>query len=219
MNENFFSLIESHLPADRSQCCIETLHGVSYSWDDLERGVAQIANLLTSLKLRPGSRVAAQVEKSPEALLLYLATLRAGYVFLPLNTAYREAEAAYFFDNAGPALIVCDPANRDWVARVSGETCHARVLTLSGTDLIAGKANGSKVLTNFFGGNPDNRSGIRVAAKNLDGDVNADIVVGDGSGNGSQVTGYLGKNFAGGAAPQAIGFSAFAGFTGGVFVG
>ena len=94
-----------------------------------------------------------------------------------------------------------------------------RVLTLSGTDLIAGKANGSKVLTNFFGGNPDNRSGIRVAAKNLDGDVNADIVVGDGSGNGSQVTGYLGKNFGGGAAPQAIGFSAFAGFTGGVFVG
>lgn len=131
MNENFFSLIESHLPADRAQTCIETLHGVAYTWDDLERGVAQIANLLTSLQLPAGSRIAAQVEKSPEALLLYLATLRAGYVFLPLNTAYREAEAAYFFENAGPALIVCDPAHLEWVSRVAADTCRARVLTLN----------------------------------------------------------------------------------------
>ncbi len=131
MNENFFALLESHFPADRSQCGIETLHGVHYTWDDLERGTAQIANLLASLKLPPGARVAAQVEKSPEALLLYLATLRAGYVFLPLNTAYREAEAGYFFDNAGPSLIVCDPANLAWVSRVARETCRAIVLTLA----------------------------------------------------------------------------------------
>ena len=131
MNENFFALLESHFPADRSQFCIETLHGVHYTWDDLERGAAQIANLLVTLKLPPGARIAAQVEKSPEALLLYLATLRAGYVFLPLNTAYREAEAAYFFDNAGPSLIVCDPANLDWVSRVAHETCRAIVLTLA----------------------------------------------------------------------------------------
>lgn len=131
MNENFFALLESHFPADRSQICIETLNGVEYTWDDLERGTAQIANLLVSLKMPPGARIASQVEKSPEALLLYLATLRAGYVFLPLNTAYREAEAAYFFDNAGPSLIVCDPANLEWVSRVARDTCRAVVLTLA----------------------------------------------------------------------------------------
>jgi hypothetical protein len=94
-----------------------------------------------------------------------------------------------------------------------------RVLTLSGSDLITGKANNAQALTNFFGGNPDNRSGIRVAAKNLDGDLNADLVVGDGSGNGSRVTAYLGKNFSGGSAPPEFGFDSFSGFSGGVFVG
>ena len=109
MNANFYALLESHFPADRNEVCIQTLHGLAYTWGDIDRGTAQIANLLVSLRLPPGSRVAAQVEKSPEALLLYLATLRAGYIFLPLNTAYREAEAGYFFENAGPAVIVCDP--------------------------------------------------------------------------------------------------------------
>jgi malonyl-CoA/methylmalonyl-CoA synthetase len=131
MNENFYALLESHFPGDRSQVCIETLHGVAYTWDDIDRGTAQIANLLASFQLPAGSRIAAQVEKSPEALLLYLATLRAGYIFLPLNTAYREAEAGYFFENAGPAVIVCDPAQSEWVARVSAATCRARVLTLA----------------------------------------------------------------------------------------
>ncbi|OAI43456.1 malonyl-CoA synthase [Verrucomicrobia bacterium SCGC AG-212-E04] len=131
MNENFFALLESHFPANRDLLCIESVDGVNYTWNDLERGTAQIANLLEAFQLPPGSRVAAQVEKSPEALLLYLATLRAGYVFLPLNTAYREVEAAYFFDNAGPALIVCDPENLSWVSRVAAETCRAIVLTLS----------------------------------------------------------------------------------------
>ncbi len=59
---------------------------------------------------RPGDRVAVQVEKSPEAIFLYLACLRAGAVFLPLNTAYTLAELGYFFGDAEPRLVVCDPA-------------------------------------------------------------------------------------------------------------
>jgi malonyl-CoA/methylmalonyl-CoA synthetase len=131
MNENFYTLLESHFPPDRSEICIETLHDVAYTWDDIDRGTAQIANLLESFGLPPGARIAVQVEKSPEALLLYLATLRAGHIFLPLNTAYREAEAGYFFENAGPSVIVCDPAQVEWVSRVSAATCRARVLTLA----------------------------------------------------------------------------------------
>ncbi len=94
-----------------------------------------------------------------------------------------------------------------------------RVFTLSGADLITGLAGNSKAITNFFGGNPDNRSGIRVSAKNLDNDLRADVVVGDGAGNGSRVSAYFGKDFVGGVAPVALGFDAFPGFTGGVFVG
>jgi hypothetical protein len=95
-----------------------------------------------------------------------------------------------------------------------------RVLTLSGVDLIAGKANtGSQVLANFFAGDVNNRGGIRVAAKDLDGDQFADLVVGSGQNAGSRVTSYLGKNFSGGDAPENFAFDAFSGFTGGVFVG
>ena len=78
-----------------------------------------MANLLASLRLPEGARVAVQAEKSPEALLLYLATLRAGLVYLPLNTAYREAEIEYFLENAEPAVVVCSSKNREWVRRAA----------------------------------------------------------------------------------------------------
>jgi hypothetical protein len=92
-----------------------------------------------------------------------------------------------------------------------------RVLALDGVDLLAGQADQSQILGNFFAGNPNNRSGVRVAVKNLDGDNRADLVVGDAS--GSQVTGYLGINFTGGEPAQQFGFESFPGFAGGVFVG
>src|SRR5262249_60289956 len=94
-----------------------------------------------------------------------------------------------------------------------------RLLALAGAALLAGQSDGSRRLANFFAGNVENRGGIRVAAKNLDGDAKADLVVGDGTGAGSRVTAYLGKDFAGGSAPEAFAFDAFPGFTTGVFVG
>ena len=63
--------------------------------------------------VKPGDRVAVQVEKSPEALLLYLGCARAGAVFLPLNTAYTLGRARLFHRRCRAALIVCDPARRD----------------------------------------------------------------------------------------------------------
>ena len=106
--------------------------------------------------------------------------------------------------------------DRDSAATKGG---RPRVLTLSGRDLIDGRGNGSRVLTNFFGGDAGNRGGIRVAVKDLDNDARADLVVGAGAGGGSRVTGYPGRNFAGGAAPELFGFDAFVAHTGGVFVG
>ncbi|AOZ07388.1 malonate--CoA ligase [Cupriavidus malaysiensis] len=130
MNANLFALFESRFPADRSACCIETHDGLYYSWDDLDRATAKLANLLASLQLPEGSRVAVQVEKSPEALFLYLATLRAGYVYLPLNTAYQEAEIDYFLGNAEPAVVVCSSANFHWVSKLAFRHGSAKVFTL-----------------------------------------------------------------------------------------
>ena len=83
-----------------------------YAYADLDRESARLANALVALGVQPGDRVAVQVEKSATNLLLYLATVRAGAVYLPLNTAYTLAELAYFIGDAEPALVVCDPAAR-----------------------------------------------------------------------------------------------------------
>ncbi|HVL77433.1 MAG TPA: malonyl-CoA synthase [Noviherbaspirillum sp.] len=130
MNANLYDLFASRFPADRNTCCIETHDGLYYSWNDLDRASAKLANLLAGLKLPPDARVAVQVEKSPEALLLYLATLRAGLVYLPLNTAYRAAEIEYFIDNAEPAVVVCSPQNFGWVSQLAFKAGVKHVFTL-----------------------------------------------------------------------------------------
>jgi malonyl-CoA/methylmalonyl-CoA synthetase len=127
---NLYHLFASHFPIDRSLAAIETPDGSTFSWHDLERESARLANLLASLDLPDGARVAVQVEKSPQALFLYLATLRAGLVYLPLNTAYREAEVEYFVGNAEPAAVVCDPKQREWVGRIADAAGARRVFTL-----------------------------------------------------------------------------------------
>ena len=89
-----------------------------------------MANLLQALELPAGSRVAVQVEKSVEALMLYLATLRCGHVFLPLNTAYQSGEIEYFIGNAEPAVVVCSPANFGWVSKIAFKAGTRHVFTL-----------------------------------------------------------------------------------------
>ncbi len=87
--------------------------GETISYDAFLRLSGQMANALTAMGLEPGDRLAAQVEKSPEALALYAACARAGIVFLPLNTAYTVDELTYFVADSGAKLVVCDPANHD----------------------------------------------------------------------------------------------------------
>ncbi|HCW18284.1 MAG TPA: malonyl-CoA synthase, partial [Achromobacter sp.] len=128
-NANLYAVLQGGFPKDRSKVALET-PDLEYTWDDIDRATACLANLLTSLDLPDGARVAVQVEKSPEALLLYLATLRAGLVYLPLNTAYREAEIEYFLGNAEPAVVVCASKNHDWVQRAADKAGCAHVYTL-----------------------------------------------------------------------------------------
>lgn len=127
---NLYAALRSAFPKDLSSCAVETDSGLLYSWRDLERGSAMIANLMASLKLPSGSRIAVQVDKSVEALMLYLATLRAGYVFLPLNTAYQQAEIEYFIGNAEPAVVVCTPAHFSWVSKIAFKAGTPWVFTL-----------------------------------------------------------------------------------------
>jgi malonyl-CoA/methylmalonyl-CoA synthetase len=133
-NHNLFAALRAAFPADLDATAVETVGGahagLRYSWRDLDRASAMMANLLDSLNLPTGSRIAVQVEKSVEALVLYLATLRAGHVFLPLNTAYQAGEIEYFIGNAEPAVVVCSKGNFGWVSKIAFKAGTRHVYTL-----------------------------------------------------------------------------------------
>jgi len=128
---NLYAHLRLAFPGDLECTAIETDTGQCYSWRDLDRGTAMLANLLQSLALPAGARIAAQVDKSVEALMLYLATLRAGYIFLPLNTAYHSAEIDYFIGNAEPAVVVCSAQNFGWVSTLAFNAGTRWVFTLN----------------------------------------------------------------------------------------
>ncbi|HET6468116.1 MAG TPA: malonyl-CoA synthase [Geminicoccaceae bacterium] len=109
MSENLFETFRRRFPADRSRLFLERHDGTTLSYGDLADLSGRLAHVLQALGIRPGDRVAAQIEKSAEALMLYLASLRAGAVYLPLNTAYTPAELRYFLRDAEPTLFVCRP--------------------------------------------------------------------------------------------------------------
>jgi malonyl-CoA/methylmalonyl-CoA synthetase len=132
--ENLFAALRSAFPADLDATAIETADTPAplyYTWRDLERGTARLANLIGSLGLPPDSRIAVQTEKSVESLMLYLAVLRAGHVVLPLNIAYQQAEVAYFIGDAEPAMVVCAGRNFGWVSQVAFLAGSRHVYTLN----------------------------------------------------------------------------------------
>ncbi len=129
-HQNLFAALRAAFPKDLDAIAVETDSGLAYSWRDLDRATAMMANLLQALSLPEGSRIAVQVEKSVEAMMFYLATLRAGHVFLPLNTGYQSAEIEYFIGNAEPAVVVCGSKNFGWVSKIAFKAGTRNVFTL-----------------------------------------------------------------------------------------
>jgi len=119
-----------HRHADKELLC--TNDGRSWRYAEIGDKSAQIAHCLTALGITPGDRISVQVEKSPEMLCLYLACLRAGFVFHPLNMAYTPGELEYFLNNAEPAVVVCDPKNEAAIKQIAEAAGAQYVLTLDG---------------------------------------------------------------------------------------
>jgi malonyl-CoA/methylmalonyl-CoA synthetase len=111
---NLYAFLASRFTATLDSVCLELEDGRCYTYRELDAEAARYANLLASLGLKPGDRVAAQIDKSAENVFLYLGCLRAGLVYLPLNTAYQAGEIAYFVSDAEPRAAFCRPEARDW---------------------------------------------------------------------------------------------------------
>ncbi|RAI33364.1 malonate--CoA ligase [Rhodoplanes serenus] len=135
MSGSLFALVRSRIPSV-GKTLIETPAGETLTYADMLARTGRLANALVKRGVAPGDRVAVQVEKSPDNLMLFLAVARAGAVYLPLNTAYTTHEVDYFVGDAEPRLVVCDPARRDALAPVA--EAHGATL-----DTLAADGSGS----------------------------------------------------------------------------
>lgn len=128
---NLYQALRSVFPADLDGTVLETDNGLVYTWSDLERGSAKLANFLQSLDVPPGARVLVQVDPSVEALMLYLASLRTGLVFVPLDMACQGAEVASVIGDAQPTVVVCNASHFGWLSKLAFQAGTAWVFTLN----------------------------------------------------------------------------------------
>ncbi|WP_294229604.1 AMP-binding protein [uncultured Shimia sp.] len=106
--------------------------GTALRYDAFLKRAAQLAHVLKNAGVQPGDRIVVQAPKLSDTIALYAASVQAGAVYLPLNTAYTEAELGYFIEDADPSLIVCDAKNEAAINMlISGRATP--VLTLGGS--------------------------------------------------------------------------------------
>lgn len=108
-NKNFFETLVGASRRDPTRWCLTLPGDEVFTYGDLDHISAKMAGALLSAGAKPGDRVAVQVEKSPENVWLYLGAMRAGLIYVPLNTAYTPAEIDYFLNDASPSVFVCAP--------------------------------------------------------------------------------------------------------------
>jgi len=132
---NLYDLLAAGFPADRDKPAFLLSDGGAVSYRDLEAGVAGLAGYLVAQGVEPGDRVGLQAEKSVEGVIIYLAVLKAGAVFLPLNSAYTPAEVDYFVGDAEPRLFITDP--EAFVAQAQGAEPLAAAVPRADDDLAS----------------------------------------------------------------------------------
>ena len=135
MSANLYDLLAARFPTDRSRPCFLLSDGSAISYGALEAGAAQVAGRLRAEGVKPGDRVALQAEKSAEVIMIYLGVLKAGAVFLPLNSAYTSAEVDYFLGDAEPKVFVTDPPA--WVAEARHHPAMVETIPREAADLAS----------------------------------------------------------------------------------
>lgn len=130
MSENLFELLSAAMLRDPARPCIEGADGARLAYGEVDRLARQFTTYLQGAGVKPGDRVAAQIDKSPANIALYLGTLGAGAVYVPLNPAYTATELAHFLGDAGPRLFFCPPSRIDELAGVAESAGVEQVMAL-----------------------------------------------------------------------------------------
>ncbi|WP_428408231.1 AMP-binding protein [Hyphococcus sp.] len=129
-NENFFAALQGAYTAQPERPLLTLPGGRRISYGEIDALSAKMAGALLMHDAKPGGRIVVQVEKSPENVALYLGAMRAGLVYVPLNTAYTPEEVSYFLGDAEPKIFVCAPDKEQPLAPVAKEQGVAHVLTM-----------------------------------------------------------------------------------------
>jgi len=137
-NENLFEIFFSHFPEDLGKTLLVTPEGHEHSYADAIDDSGRMARCLSDLGLKAGDRVTVQVKKSPEAVWLYLACLRGGFVYHPLNMDYQLDELVFFVNNAKPSVVVCDPCKKPLFDELLRDSeCQVMTLDAEGDGTLA----------------------------------------------------------------------------------
>ena len=147
MENHLFNLVRSKI-IDPTTPFMTLPNGTAMTYGELEMATARYANAIAGLGVKPGDRVAVQMEKSPAVIFIYLACVRAGAVFLPLNTGYTLNELDYFISDSGAALIVCDPESQEGLSKLAAT--HGARLETHGRDSSGSLAEKAAAASNDF---------------------------------------------------------------------
>ena len=129
-DQNAYAAFASRFSAHLQRRFVQSFDGRTLTYADVDRITAQIAGLLAKVGVRKGDRVAGLLEKSPEALLLYLAVARAGGIYMPISTGLRPPEIDYLLEDASPRVVVCAPEYEDVVGNAASSAGIERIFTL-----------------------------------------------------------------------------------------
>lgn len=131
MSHNIYELFASKFADSLTDPFLSVPGALTYTYGQVDRRSASIATVLAEAGAKPGDRVVAQIDKSADAVALYLACLRGGFVYVPLNTAYTPEEVGFFLGDADPTVFVCKPGRYSKLQPVAGITGVEQIFTLS----------------------------------------------------------------------------------------
>lgn len=177
-NQNVFTLFETAALANADRDFLRVDGQPLLTYGQMLDETARAAAWLGSIGVEHGMRAVVQVHKSPAAVILYLACVRAGVVFIPLNTGYQESELAYFLSDAEPSLLVasaglpaetvqCDVAR----STISGELAAApwASVTVTASTVDAAKDDAAAIL--YTSGTTGRSKGAVLTHGNLSSNV------------------------------------------------
>ena len=130
VNNNLYAYFAKNFLKYPKRDFLSSDHG-SIKFENIHEETGLYVAMFSNMGISKGDRVVVQVEKSIEAVLLYLACLRYGAIYIPLNTAYTKEELRYFLSDSMPELFVCDPQKENSMRELAKELKLNNVISMN----------------------------------------------------------------------------------------